>query len=167
MALLKLINGKCSLVDDDLIDELSLFNWRILDWKGYVVRTDRIHGKWTTILLSRQIMGFPLCLQVDHINGDKLDNRRCNLRMVTNRQNQMNRKPRRCSRTGLKGVTYASGKYLARIVADNVRIRIGLYATAEEAAIAYDKKALECYGEYARTNFLKRGLVSDRQMRLL
>jgi hypothetical protein len=106
-------------------------------------------------LLHSFLTGWPL---VDHINGDGLDNRRANLRPATVAQNGWNSRPQRNSRTGLKGVAFLNDKprnkpWSARIMVHGRRIALGYYATAAEAAAAYDTAALKHYGEFARPNF--------------
>lgn len=89
---------------------------------------------------------------VDHINGNKLDNRKSNLREATHSQNGMNRKPNKNSSHGYKGAVEESGKYVSRISIEGKSIYIGTFNTAEEAAKAYNIKAIEYFGEFARLN---------------
>ena len=141
-----------------------------------------IRGEWALPSMHRLIMGNPKGMCVDHINGDTLDNRKENLRICTMSQNSMNKKLRNDSESGFKGVyeikkpqkhKYVSKKtgevtshyhmpkkrfraYIADPDTPAKRkrvIRLGYHATAEEAAMAYDKKALEIHGEFARLNF--------------
>ena len=87
-------------------------------------------------------------LQVDHINGDRLDNRFCNLRLVTNSQNQGNRR-KILARSGYKGVyPLPTGKWTAQYN----KIHLGVFDTTELAAKAYDKYVIENLGEYAAPN---------------
>jgi hypothetical protein len=90
---------------------------------------------------------------IDHINGDKLDNRICNLRDVTRQQNTVNTSVRKNSATQIKGVSYREGRRLrwcAKIRANGKQTYLGSYLTANEAAAAYAKAAKEYFGEYAR-----------------
>lgn len=89
--------------------------------------------------------------QLDHINGIRSDNRWCNLREVSNQQNQFNRKARRDSSTGLKGVSIRGAKYRASIWVDGKERHLGYYKTAEEAKVVYDKIARELHGKYFNT----------------
>ena len=110
--------------------------------------------------IHRVVMDNPKGMCVDHINGDTLDNRKQNLRICTKAQNSQNKKLRRDSASGFKGVAeQSSGRYSAYIGDPNTaypkkrHIRLGTYSTAEEAARAYDRKALKLHGEYAYINF--------------
>ena len=128
--------------------------------------------------LHRVIMNPPADKDVDHINGDTLDNRKENLRICTRSQNMMNKALRSDSSTGFKGVyevkhggkyTKKSGEvviygppkkrfraYIGNPDSPATRkrhLRLGYYSTAEEAAEAYDRKAVELYGEFALLNF--------------
>jgi hypothetical protein len=92
---------------------------------------------------------------VDHINGDGLDNRRCNLRVATNMQNQWNAGRRADNSSGYKGVSLrrATGKWYAYIRVNGFQHSLGFHDTAEHAARARDAAALEMHGEFARLNF--------------
>lgn len=94
---------------------------------------------------------------VDHINGDGLDNRRCNLRPATTTQNLANTAPPSHNTSGYKGVNFyrRTGRYRAYIQSGYRPTHLGYFATAEQAARAYDAAALEHFGEFARLNFPK------------
>jgi hypothetical protein len=124
--------------------------------KGYVRRGRKADG--TECRLHRLIAGAEDGQMVDHINGDILDNRRCNLRICTNGQNQQNQRLRPENPNGFKGVHCRSDvvslrKYRAQIYVGDRKVNLGHFATAEEAAAAYDRAALEHFGEFARINF--------------
>ncbi len=91
---------------------------------------------------------------VDHINMDTRDNRRCNLRLATQSQNLCNVGRKVTNTSGYKGVSLhkASGRWQATIVKNRRQHHLGLYDTAREAALAYDRAALQLHGEFARTN---------------
>jgi hypothetical protein len=129
--------------------------------------------------IHRLVMGDPRGMCVDHINGDTLDNRKENLRVCTRSQNSQNKRTNSHSKSGYKGVheknyprrkKYVSKKtgkvtyhehipkkrfqaYIGSGIPNTPSIKLGYYATAEEAAEVRDKKALEIHGEYARLNF--------------
>lgn len=92
-------------------------------------------------------------LVVDHINHDKNDNRRENLRVCTRRENMLNQQTRSDSKTGLKGVLNRRGRYYAYIKLEGRQEHLGVFSTKEEAAMAYDTAARKVYGEFACTNF--------------
>lgn len=98
---------------------------------------------------------------VDHVNGDSLDNRRANLRICTHQQNLWNR--RKCITSGseFKGVSPAGEKWCYRYAKDGKTIYSGKFATALEAALAYDEAILKAYGEFARTNAML-GLIPQQ-----
>lgn len=107
------------------------------------------------LTLHRFLMNPQGGLFVDHINGDGMDNRRCNLRLATPQQNMANAR-RKVSKAGFHGVIKTkTGKFFAY-----VQINLGTFDTVEEAARAYDAKAIELFGEFAMTN-AKRGLFEE------
>lgn len=158
-----------SLVDDEFYPMLNIYNWT-MNIKGYAVRISQISTKPRAVFIHRVVLfsvygEMPEGYQVDHINGNKLDNRKCNLRLVTQSQNMHNRKfltqPKQWSSI-YKGVNHpVHGKranpknigWVARIQINKKKILIGRFRTEMEAAIAYDKYAKEHMGEYAKLNF--------------
>ena len=95
--------------------------------------------------------------QADHVNGNGLDNRRANLRLSTKAENGRNRGPNRNNTTGYKRVCYVKrlGRWLASIQVDRLQINLGLYDDPIDAALAYDLAAIEHFGAFAWTNFLR------------
>lgn len=120
------------------------------DGKAYAYSSKK-HGP----SMHRLIIGGDSTLWVDHINGDTLDNRRSNLRLVTGAQSNMNRRVRRDSKTGFKGISlHHSGLYYrAAIHLNKKTVHLGYHRTAEEAARAYDAAAKQHFGEFAHLNF--------------
>ena len=96
-------------------------------------------------------------LDIDHISGNKLDNRRANLRLCTHQENMFNQRIRTTNSSGYTGVSYhkSAKSYEAYINFCGRKRYLGLYHSAEEAAMARDHAALEVHGEYARLNFPK------------
>jgi hypothetical protein len=91
---------------------------------------------------------------VDHINGDGLDNRRENLRLATYNQNTLNSKIQSRNTSGYRGVSWrkCANKWIAKIVVNGKNLYLGLFTDKHQAAVAYNKAALEHYGEFARLN---------------
>jgi hypothetical protein len=116
--------------------------------EGPEINKVRIGG----IRMHRLIMGLKKGdkRQVDHINRDTLDNRRENLRIVTQTQNSQNRNSGRGNKTGFKGVwKHKEGKYTSQIQFEGRKIHLGLHRTAENAYKAYCSAARDLFGEYA------------------
>ena len=93
-------------------------------------------------------------MEIDHINGDRTDNRIENLRVVTRSQNQHNRKGSNLT-SQYKGVYWKKSNkcWVSQISYGGAKFYLGKFNDEKEAAVAYDKKATELFGEYARTNF--------------
>lgn len=94
----------------------------------------------------------PQGMFIDHINGRRDDNRICNLRLVTPEQNQFNRGKYKTSRSIYKGVHPQKNKFRAEIICKKKCFRLGSFVTAELAALAYNVKAIELFGAFARLN---------------
>jgi len=151
---IQLSQGKVALVDDEDFERLSQWGWHY--HIGYAARMSprpRVKGKSTIIYMHRLIMNTPDGMQVDHINGEGLDNRRENLRNCTNTENQHNQKLSKKSTTGFKGVRKRERRFEAQIRVDGKDLYLGMYATPEEAARAYDNAAVKYFGEFSKVNF--------------
>lgn len=130
--------------------EITKYKWY---WSRNYARHNKL-GMMHRFILERMLKSkIPSGFQVDHKNGDKLDNRRSNLRICTQAQNIANRKGN-TNKWGYKGVLRHRNKRLfsARIQVDGKRIHIGLYQTIKEAAIAYNKAAKKYHGKFAYKN---------------
>lgn len=111
------------------------------------------NAKFRVERLHRVILGVPDGVLVDHINGDGLDNRRCNLRVATKAQNNQNRHHQPISSTGYIGVCSSEKEWGARISSGGKQCSLGTYTDIEVAARVYDKAARSLYGPDARVNF--------------
>lgn len=101
----------------------------------------------------RFILNADKSMEVDHINGNPLDNRLENLRLVTSSQNKLNTKDRYKNSTTYRGVTkLKSGKFKATITVNYITTSLGTFKTAEEAALAYNEAATTYHGEFAQLN---------------
>lgn len=131
--------------------ELSKFKWHLSC--GYARRSPLAslgEKRGTGYFLHRIIC--PTELTVDHINMDKLDNRRCNLRACSLSNNMANTKRNNRSTSGYKGVSKRKGRktWQASIIKDYKDYYLGEFKSPEEAFEAYKAKARELYGEFAR-----------------
>lgn len=146
-----LSKGEKVIVDDEDFDELNQFKWYLSKY-GYAVRNSKLNNKRIKIYMHKYINSNHEF--IDHINGNKLDNRRCNLRGCTLKQNSFNQKISKNNKSGYKGVYFSkkANKWIANINKDYKRIHLGTFLTAKEAAKAYNKAAIELYGKFARLN---------------
>jgi len=153
--LIPLTQGKFAIVDAEDYDRLAKYKWHCRRSKNkfYAYRTERKTRK--TIGMHREILGAPPGLLVDHIDGNGLNNRKSNLRLCTYSQNTYNRRPNRNSISKYKGVTYhkRNKKWEAKIILNGKFIYLGGFDDEIEAALAYDRKAAELFGEFAYLNF--------------
>jgi DNA-binding helix-hairpin-helix protein with protein kinase domain len=146
------------LVDDEDFDELNKFKWYVSKGRKtfYAKRNVNNNGIRTIVYLHRQIMNKHLQkgLIIDHINHNGLDNRKCNLRIVTRQQNQQNTTSRKNSTSKYLGVSFSNRalKWYAKIKTNNKNLNLGYYVNENDAAQAYNKAALKHFGEYANLN---------------
>ncbi|MGB8422197.1 HNH endonuclease [Paraburkholderia sp.] len=153
MKLINLSKGFVAMVDDYDFEDLSQFPWHVTA-QGYAARTTPRPNQ-TQEKMHRRIMslkqGDPL--QVDHINGDRLDNRRSNLRICSGTQNMQNQRIHCDNKSGYKGVRWcpwSKKKWMASIQANRGhQIYLGYYDTAEEAHEVYCLAADMLHGEFA------------------
>lgn len=170
MIKIPLTKGKVVIIDDDDFEKIAKFKWRVGDCSRgknknsrYYARSQVYLGsvgnkpKVKPIFMHRMILGLKRKGEVDHINGDSLDNRKENLRIVSHQQNCWNScKKKSANNTSIhKGVGRQKGTkpWRARIVSGGKRIHLGSFATEIEAAKAYDEAAMITFGEYANINF--------------
>lgn len=149
MKVIKLTKGRCAIIDDADLALVSSRKWSFgNETGGYARRNDS--GK--TVFMHKVIMGVPNGVEVDHMDGDKLNNRRSNMRVATHQQNSFNTKLRSNSSTGIKGVSWykRDKKWRAYIVLNGKQIHLGYHDTAQAAKDAYAKAAKEIHGEFAR-----------------
>ena len=143
--------GKYStLVDNSDFEFLNKYKWHWLHGYAYSI----IKGK--PIGLHRFLMGIDKTKEIDHINHNKLDNRRKNLRVVNHQENQMNLLKKKIKTSSkYKGVAWHSmgKKWLASLGFKNKQIYIGLFENERHAGMAYDIWAKEYHKEFAVLNF--------------
>jgi hypothetical protein len=147
-----LTQGKVALVDDADYPWLAPWDWRFSS-AGYALRTIYPNDQRRHFHLHRVLMNAQRGQLVDHINGNRLDNRRANLRLVTRSQNQWNRRPNAKGSSPYKGVCWHRKGWMSRIRVHERRLHLGYYPTPELAAQVYDAAARRLFGLYAQLNF--------------
>lgn len=150
-------SARCKISPEDA-QRVLLFKWSFThgpDGGTYVRAIDRSTSPPRQIKMHRYLLDAQDGAQVDHINGDTLDNRRSNLRLATPSQNQGNRAKQAHATSKFKGVSWhkKAGKWRATISVNRKQIHLGFYTQQEHAALAYDEAARHHFGEFARPNF--------------
>lgn len=148
MQQIPLTKGEFAIVDDEDYEFLSQFKWCYSH--GYAQR--RVNNK--NVYMHRFLAGEHGKI-VDHINRNKLDNRRSNLRVCTQSENNMNRITNAVREVAkYKGAHWnkRANKWMACIKSNGKQIHLGYFKSEEDAANAYNYAALKYFGEYARLN---------------
>jgi hypothetical protein len=143
-----LTKGKYAIVDAADFEELNKYKWHALEVADGFYAARHKDGK--TVLMHREIMQPPPGMVVDHVDGNRANNSRENLRVCTQRQNVCNRGPH--SKSGFKGVTPHRDKWAAKLGYKGETYRAGVFDDPVEAARARDQLAIEVVGEYAWLN---------------
>lgn len=164
-----LTQGYVALVDDADFPGLSRFSWSVSIGAGGPYarrRTLRSEAYGTAHISMHRMLAGPG--EVDHRNGNGLDNQRANLRPATHAQNGANQRVPVNSTSGFKGVSKRrdSRMWAARIRVGGQLQHLGMHKTAEAAARAYDDAAREAYGEFAALNFPKPGEQSAHRVEI-
>jgi hypothetical protein len=143
-----LAGGLYAYVDAADYEWLSRYKWGVRS--GYAAR----YKKKKVIFMHRQIMRPPKGMVVDHVDGSKLNNCRCNLRVCTPAENHRNRAKGVGSASRFRGVGHDknSGKWYSGLQFKGKRFWLGYFNEEIEAARAYDYRAVECGGEFAWVN---------------
>lgn len=145
-----LTRGGFAIVDQEDYEILSQYRWQMND-SGYAVRDQCVPVRKKSIRMHRQILNTPDGMETDHINMNRLDNRRGNLRTVSKKQNGYNRVKRKGASNKYKGVYFhkQNGKFTSRIKADGKDHYLGCFETAEDARTAYIEAAKNLHGQFA------------------
>lgn len=155
-----LSNGETTLVSPEDYTRFCRFRWHKHS-KGYAVRYMRFSNGTRLLYMHRLVAGvsgsWGKYYVADHANGDRLDNRRENVRVATVAQNSRNRRPKEDCTSAYKGVWHEpqssrSKPWRASITFEGVKYNLGNHASEKEAARAYDRAALELFAQYARLN---------------
>lgn len=162
MSTILLNQGYVALVDDCDFERVSAYKWYVLvrfrvDGSTRVYASRKVkkpNSNWTTQSLHRFIMAAPVGMEVDHIDGNPLNNCRANLRLCTSRENNQNRRPKAYGSSAYKGVSWDKRhqKWAAQIMLNGKQKCIGRFLSELEAANAYDAAAIEMFGAFARIN---------------
>lgn len=154
MKVIELTKGQAAIVDDEDFEYLAQYRWRFNN--GYAVRRESCSGgkNGKTIQMHRVVNKTPEGFHTDHINGNKLDNRKSNLRTATNVQNSRNVGKHKNNTSGFKGVSFCprDNKWIAMIRILGKKKNLGRFPTKEIAKSAYDECALRHHGEFANLN---------------
>ncbi len=157
ISLIPLTQGKFAIVDIE--DYSYLMQWKWCAHKhgsAYYARRGvycPVQSGTKTIHLHREIIKIPKGLFPDHINRNGLDNRKCNLRTCSHRENLCNQSPQKNAASRYKGVGQSGKRWLSRITHKGKRIHLGTFNIEVDAAKAYDEKARVLFGEFACCNF--------------
>ena len=154
--LIPLTQGKFAIVDAEDYGWLSKHKWCAAKSRETFYAHRFREG--TIVGMHREIMRAPKGVVCDHKNHNCLDNRKNNLRLCTSAQNQYNKRSKKGCSSRYKGVVRrdAHKRWRARIGFNRKRIHLGDFADEKQAAIAYDDKAAELFGEFAYLNFPER-----------
>ena len=152
MKKIRLANNKgFALIDDEDFEKINQYTWHITD-KNAAKRSDYTNSKTPkSVLMHRQILNVhDPEIEVDHINHNRLDNQKSNLRLCNGSQNCANR----IMKNNLKGIRQKGKKWQARIRTKGKEIHLGTFKTCEDAINVYNKKIKEIFGDFAQVNRL-------------
>ncbi|MFA5444853.1 MAG: HNH endonuclease [Bacteroidales bacterium] len=153
MKKIPLTQGRFTIVDDDDFVLVNQFKW-CFNSTGYAKRK----FNKSIVLLHRFLLGLTSAdkVKVDHKNSDGLDNRRSNLRICNDSQNQMNRKISKRSKSGFKGVMWKKEKrkWYAQIRVNGHYHFLGYFDDKTIAAESYNQAAIKYFGDFAQLNYL-------------
>lgn len=156
MKKIPLTKGEFALVDDDDFENLHCHRWLCVIQKTvkYARRLVSVNGQWRWRHMHREVVKTPKNLDVDHINGNGLDNRKINLRKCSRSCNCANSKFRNNNTSGFRGVTFDRHRkrWKGQIMVKGKNIFLGRFLTAVSAAQSYNQAALKFFGEFARLN---------------
>lgn len=156
MKKIKLTQEKIAFVDDEYYEILNKFKWCAYwdRWNWYALRNSSfINGKRKKIWMHREIMAAPKGIQVDHRNGDGLDNRKENLRLCNNQQNQRNKiNANKNNKLKIKGVCWDNSKkkFQAYIGVNGKAIHLGFFNVLGDADSAYRIAEEKYFDDFVR-----------------
>lgn len=148
--------GLVALVDDEDYPLVSGYGWSpAKSKKTFYARTYRVNAQGNKSSVDMHRLILPDVPQIDHANLNGLDNQRANLRPARGGQNNANRAKQDGCTSQYKGVSWVSSRsrWLVQVAKDGTSHHVGLFDDEIAAAIAYDRAAVELFGEFARLNF--------------
>lgn len=139
------------LIDDEDWEKVNKYVWHVSYHHNGKIKTVSTNEKGTQLKLHKFLTGYTL---TDHIDGNPLNNQKENLRECTQQKNTWNAALSKRNKTGFKGVYWEESrkKYQAYIKIGDKKKHLGRYVNASDAARAYNKAAIENFGEFARLN---------------
>ena len=145
--ILKTVNNYDFLIDDEDFKRVSKFNWTFNKKIKYIIATSRDNSG---LYLHRFLLNNPKNRVVDHINRNKLDNRKCNLRICTINENVRNCNLSKNNTSGFTGVAkHHTGKWRTYIMVNRKQIGLGIFENFEDAIGARVTGEIEYFGEFA------------------
>lgn len=152
-----LTQGKFAIVDAEDYERLNQHKWFAKKQRNTYCAQRHIicNGKYTSICMHQEILCVPHGIRINHRSGNYLDNRKSNLRTATRKQSSYSARPKKNCTSEYKGVSWNKGrkKWCANIGYDYKLYYLGGFDNEEDAARAYDRKAIALFGEFARLNF--------------
>lgn len=154
MALIELTNGGTAIIDDNDAERVNAAGRWFKVQKTNVWYVRRNFSGNTCVYLHHFLLG--ATSEVDHANGDGLDNRRQNLRHATRAQNTQNRAMQKNNKSGFKGVHWHKrrGKWTANIRHEGKTIHLGFFDNPLDGHQAWSQKAKELWGEFAPSRIM-------------
>lgn len=151
MRQIPLTQGKVALVSDHRYEHLNQWKWHAKKCRNTWYAERSFPGG--TVFMHREITSAPKELEVDHWDGDGLNNVDENLRLCTHSDNQHNRRKMRSNTSGFIGVSPHRHLYRACIYVNSKQVYLGSYEDPHEAAKVRDDAALRYFGKFAKLNF--------------
>lgn len=146
-----------------LINKIE-FNWKnkVGERIGYIHSRGYVHVNIKGMVYKEHILVWnyfngdvPNDMQIDHIDGNRSNNRIENLRICSSFDNQHNRKKNKNNTSGYKGVTKVKNRWTAEIMCNSTKHRLGIFDTKELAAIAWNEASIKLHGVFAHQNEIK------------
>lgn len=154
-----LTRDRFAFVSEEDFERVNSLKW-YFQGNGYAVRKTHLgygetgERKQGLIYMHRFIMGAEKGVEVDHVDGEPLNNCRENLRFCTSRENKYNQRPQRGGLSKYKGVTWQAGKWIAQIKAGGENFYLGRFVSEDNAAQAYNIEAVRRFGVFANINII-------------